>query len=111
MCSFSGRGGRRNDSRHRSNEDPNLFWVCELYADTDACAVHREGNAMATSTPMLGARIAESERIGGEPVATKGLPTCRMPPLPGGLHVKEGAASPPPDSGGRIGPQVQHGLR
>ena len=26
---------------HRSRDEPDLFWVCDLYADDDAFAVHR----------------------------------------------------------------------
>jgi (4S)-4-hydroxy-5-phosphonooxypentane-2,3-dione isomerase len=31
---------------HRSSDDPDLFWVCELYADDDAFAAHRTSDAM-----------------------------------------------------------------
>jgi quinol monooxygenase YgiN len=59
---------------HRSKDDPDLFWVCELYADDDAFAAHRGSDAMAAATPALGELIAESELIIGEPVSAKGLP-------------------------------------
>lgn len=57
---------------HRSNDDPDLFWVSELYADDDAFTVHRESKAMAAVTPALAALIAESELDVGKPVSAKG---------------------------------------
>jgi (4S)-4-hydroxy-5-phosphonooxypentane-2,3-dione isomerase len=59
---------------HRSREDPDLFWVCELYADDDAFAAHRTSDAMAAATPALAEFIAEAEFITGEPVSAKGVP-------------------------------------
>jgi autoinducer 2-degrading protein len=59
---------------HRSKDDPDLFWVCELYADDDAFAAHRGSDAMAAATPTLGELIAESELIIGEPLSAKGVP-------------------------------------
>jgi (4S)-4-hydroxy-5-phosphonooxypentane-2,3-dione isomerase len=59
---------------HRSKEDPDLFWVSELYADDDAFAAHSGSDAMAAATPALGELIAEAELIMGEPVCAKGLP-------------------------------------
>jgi quinol monooxygenase YgiN len=59
---------------HRSTDDPDLFWVCELYADRAALAAHGRSEAMAAATPMLGELIAESELTIGEPVSAKGLP-------------------------------------
>jgi len=59
---------------HRSKDDPDLFWTSELYADDNAFSAHRESGAMAAATPALGALIAESEFIVGEPVSAKGLP-------------------------------------
>ena len=59
---------------HRSKDDPDLFWVSELYADDDAFAAHRGSDAMAAATPALGGLIAESELIVGEPVSAKGVP-------------------------------------
>jgi (4S)-4-hydroxy-5-phosphonooxypentane-2,3-dione isomerase len=59
---------------HRSKDDPELFWVSEVYADDDAFAAHRGSDAMAAATPALGALIAESELIVGEPVSAKGVP-------------------------------------
>ena len=57
----------------RSKDDPDLCWVCELYADSDAFAVHRRSDAMAAAAPVLGELIAESELIVGEPVSAKGM--------------------------------------
>ncbi len=59
---------------HRSRDDPDLFWVSELYADDDAFAAHRGSDAMAAATPVLGELIAEPEVIVGEPVSAKGVP-------------------------------------
>jgi autoinducer 2-degrading protein len=59
---------------HRSADDPDLFWVSELYADDDAFAAHRGSDAMAAATPALGELIAESELTFGEPVSVKGVP-------------------------------------
>ena len=59
---------------HRSTDDPELFWVCELYADDDAFAAHRGSDAMAAATPALAELIAEPELTVGEPVIAKGLP-------------------------------------
>lgn len=59
---------------HRSSDDPDLFWVCELYADRDAFAAHSGSDAMAAATPVLAELIADSELIIGEPVAAKGAP-------------------------------------
>src|ERR1700722_6337853 len=59
---------------HQSADTPNLFWVCELYADHDAFALHRDSDAMAAATPALAELIAESELIIGQPVSGKALP-------------------------------------
>lgn len=60
---------------HRSKDDPDLFWVSELYADDDAFAAHSKSDAMAAVTPALAELIAEAELIIGEPVSAKGVPT------------------------------------
>lgn len=60
---------------NRTADDPELFWVCELYADDAAFAAHRDSDAMAAATPTLAGLIAEAEVIIGEPVAATGLPT------------------------------------
>ena len=59
---------------HRSNDDPDLFCVCELYADDEAFAAHSTSDAMAEAAPALGKVIAESELIVGEPLSAKGMP-------------------------------------
>jgi quinol monooxygenase YgiN len=59
---------------HRSKDDAELFWVSELYADDAAFAAHRGSEAMAAASPPLGALIAESELMIGEPVFAKGVP-------------------------------------
>jgi quinol monooxygenase YgiN len=59
---------------NRSTDDPNLFWVYELYTDGDAFAAHSGSDAMAAAGPVLGELIAESELIVGEPLSGKGLP-------------------------------------
>jgi (4S)-4-hydroxy-5-phosphonooxypentane-2,3-dione isomerase len=55
---------------HQSADDPDRFWVCELYADHDAFALHRDSDAMAAATPALAELIAESEFMIGHPVST-----------------------------------------
>jgi autoinducer 2-degrading protein len=59
---------------HRSRDDPDLFWVCELYADDNAFAAHRTSDAMAAATSALAEFIADAEFITGEPVSAKGVP-------------------------------------
>ena len=59
---------------HRSKDDPDLFWVSELYANEDAFAAHSKSDAMAAATPTLAGLIAEAEVIIGEPVSAKGVP-------------------------------------
>jgi autoinducer 2-degrading protein len=59
---------------HRSTDDPDLFWVCELYADDESFAAHRTSDAMAAATPALAELIAEAEFMTGEPVSAKGMP-------------------------------------
>jgi len=59
---------------NRSTDDPNLFWVYELYTDSDAFTAHSRSEAMRAAGPVLGELIAESELNVGEPLAGKGLP-------------------------------------
>jgi quinol monooxygenase YgiN len=59
---------------NRSKNDPDAFWVSELYADDDAFAAHSGSEAMAKAAPTLGPLIAESELVIGEPVLARGLP-------------------------------------
>jgi quinol monooxygenase YgiN len=59
---------------YRSTDDPQLFWVSELYADDEAFAAHAGSAAMAAAGPALAEAIAESELIVGRPVTAKGLP-------------------------------------
>jgi (4S)-4-hydroxy-5-phosphonooxypentane-2,3-dione isomerase len=59
---------------HRSRDDPDLFWVCELYTDDDAFAAHSHSDAMAAAAPALAELITDAELIIGEPVSAKGLP-------------------------------------
>ena len=59
---------------HRSKDDPDLFWVSELYADDDAFAAHSGSDVMAAVRPAIGKFIAESELIVGAPVDGKGVP-------------------------------------
>jgi (4S)-4-hydroxy-5-phosphonooxypentane-2,3-dione isomerase len=60
---------------HRSKDDPDLFWVCELYAGDDAFAAHSASDAITAVTPALAELIAEAELITGEPVSAKGVPS------------------------------------
>jgi autoinducer 2-degrading protein len=59
---------------NRAKDEPDLFWVTELYADDDAFAAHSGSAAMAVVTPVLGELIAEAEVIIGAPVSAKGMP-------------------------------------
>jgi (4S)-4-hydroxy-5-phosphonooxypentane-2,3-dione isomerase len=59
---------------NRSKDDPELFWVSELYADDAAFAAHSGSEAMAAATPVLGDLIAEADVIIGAPVSAKGVP-------------------------------------
>jgi (4S)-4-hydroxy-5-phosphonooxypentane-2,3-dione isomerase len=59
---------------HRSSDNPDLFWVCELYADADSFAAHSGSDAMAAASPRLAELIAEAELTIGEPVSAKGMP-------------------------------------
>ncbi|NUU25852.1 MAG: antibiotic biosynthesis monooxygenase [Streptomycetaceae bacterium] len=59
---------------NRSKDDPDLFWVSELYADEAALAAHSGSEAMAAAGPALAGLIAESELIIGAPVLATGLP-------------------------------------
>jgi (4S)-4-hydroxy-5-phosphonooxypentane-2,3-dione isomerase len=58
---------------HRSKDDPDLFWVSELYSDDQAFAAHSGSDAIAAATVPLGELIADSELIIGEPVSAKGV--------------------------------------
>ena len=58
---------------NRSKQDPNVFWIYELYADDAALGVHSGSEAMAKAAPAFGSLIADSELILGEPVQAKGL--------------------------------------
>jgi quinol monooxygenase YgiN len=57
----------------RSKDDPDVFWVSELYAGDDAFADHAGSDAMAKAAPMLGPLIAESELVVGETVLSTGF--------------------------------------
>jgi (4S)-4-hydroxy-5-phosphonooxypentane-2,3-dione isomerase len=59
---------------NRSADDPDVFWVSELYADDEAFAAHRDSAAMAAATPALGELIAEAKVTIGKPVSAKGMP-------------------------------------
>ncbi len=59
---------------NRSKDDPDLFWVSELYVNGDAFAAHGGSDAIVAATPVLGELVAESELIVGEPVSAKGMP-------------------------------------
>jgi (4S)-4-hydroxy-5-phosphonooxypentane-2,3-dione isomerase len=58
---------------NRSKQDPNVFWIYELYADDAALGVHSGSEAMSKAAPAFGSLIADSELILGEPVQAKGL--------------------------------------
>ena len=58
---------------NRAGDDPDLFWFYEVYTDSDALAAHAGSEAMKKVGPSLGALIAESELILGEPLQAKGI--------------------------------------
>jgi (4S)-4-hydroxy-5-phosphonooxypentane-2,3-dione isomerase len=60
---------------HRSKDDPDVFWFAEIYADDAAFEAHERSQVMVDAGPALGELIAEFDRIVGEPVSAKGLPT------------------------------------
>ncbi|MEV0826685.1 putative quinol monooxygenase [Nonomuraea rubra] len=57
----------------RSTDDPDQFWVSELYADENAFAAHRDSQALAAAGPALMAAITETEVLVGAPILTKGV--------------------------------------
>ena len=59
---------------NRAKDNPNAFWVTELYADDDAFTAHGASDAMANAMPVLAPLIAESELVIGEPVLAKDFP-------------------------------------
>jgi quinol monooxygenase YgiN len=58
---------------NRSNQDPDVFFFYELYADGDALGAHGNSDAMKAAAPVFGALIKDSELIVGTPVRAKGL--------------------------------------
>ena len=58
---------------HRSNEDPNVFWTTEVYADDAAFAVHSSSDVHAAANPALTELIAAADVVMGETVMAKGL--------------------------------------
>ena len=62
---------------NRSDDDPDMFWVSEIYADRQAFELHRDSDAMAVATPALGDVIAEAELLLGRPVLSTGVPEAR----------------------------------
>jgi quinol monooxygenase YgiN len=58
---------------NRAGDDPDAFWFYELYTDSDSLGAHAGSEAMKKAGPALGALIAESELILGEPLQAKGL--------------------------------------
>jgi quinol monooxygenase YgiN len=58
---------------NRSNQDPDVFFFYELYADGDALGAHGNSDAMKAAAPVFGALIKDSELIVGTPVNAKGL--------------------------------------
>ncbi len=61
-------------SAHRSNDDPNVFYFFEMYADGDALAVHGKGDGMKAAMGALGSLLGGKPEISLlTPVAAKGL--------------------------------------
>ncbi|MFJ9364517.1 putative quinol monooxygenase [Nocardia sp. NPDC101769] len=58
---------------NRAQDDPELFWVSEIYADEEALATHRGSAAMDVARAVFPELLAESEFLIGEPVSVKGV--------------------------------------
>ncbi|WP_067691526.1 putative quinol monooxygenase [Nocardia jejuensis] len=59
---------------NRAEDNPDLFWVTELYADEAALSTHRDGPEMTAASGVFAELIAAAEFLIGEPVAMKGVP-------------------------------------
>ena len=58
---------------HRSNDDPNVFWTTEVYADADAFAAHGASEVHAAAAAVFAELIAAADVTIGETVMAKGL--------------------------------------
>ena len=60
---------------HAARDDPDVVLFYEVYADDDALAAHRDGDALRSVVPQLGALLARAPDITyATPVRVKGLP-------------------------------------
>ena len=59
----------------RSNDDPDVFWTTELYADDTAFEAHRTSPAQLATRPMMKGLVAGSTTVFGEQVLGKDLLT------------------------------------
>jgi (4S)-4-hydroxy-5-phosphonooxypentane-2,3-dione isomerase len=57
----------------RSNDDPQVFWTSEIYADESAFEAHSGTDIHAAATPVFTDLIAESDVVIGEALMGKGL--------------------------------------
>lgn len=57
----------------RSEEDPDLFWTSEIYADPAAFAAHSTSTVHAAATPVFVDLIDEADVVKGEVALGKGL--------------------------------------
>lgn len=61
-------------SAHRATDDPDTFYFFELYADSDALAVHGKGDEMKAAMAALGGFLGGRPEITMlSPVAAKGF--------------------------------------
>jgi (4S)-4-hydroxy-5-phosphonooxypentane-2,3-dione isomerase len=58
---------------HRSNDDPNVFWTTEVYADEVAFAAHGSSEVHAAATPIFTELIGTADVLVGETLMGKGL--------------------------------------
>lgn len=56
----------------RSDDDPDVFWTSEIYADEAAFAAHSGSEAHAATMPVFTEVIAEVDVIKGQLVMGKG---------------------------------------
>ena len=56
----------------RSDDDPDVFWTSEIYADEAAFAAHSGSDVHAAATPAFTEVIAEADVIKGQLVMGKG---------------------------------------
>jgi quinol monooxygenase YgiN len=58
---------------NRSNDDPNVFWTTEVYADEAAFAAHSSSQVHADGAPVFTELIAAADVLIGETLMATGL--------------------------------------